>query len=136
MDPYILTRDDAFAGLAAAGAARAEVAFHGGNDEGGAESITLYDADGTELHTLEEWYPGHRGSGEPPPTALERLAYTLVRPVYDRYGGFAGDFSVSGVVVWDAAARTVTIEGQESVAQYESFEEEWDGFPDDDREEG
>lgn len=48
------------------------------------------------------------------------LAAALAAPVYDEYSGFAGDFSVSGHVVWDAKKRTVKMDGSET--EYVPFE--------------
>jgi len=40
------------------GAVRAVVEFSGGNDEGGAESIALYDGEGREVGKVEGGHPG------------------------------------------------------------------------------
>lgn len=44
-------------------------------------------------------------------------------PIYEEYGGFAGDFSVSGRVTWDAETGTVSMSGEES--EYVPFEKEF-----------
>jgi hypothetical protein len=99
---------------------KAVVAYSGGNDEGGVESITLTVAlanGSTEERQFEPYvgsgYRYERGEWrqiEPPTDDDSILAQQLGAPVYERYGGFAGDFSVNGHVVFDVAASTVKIE--------------------------
>lgn len=97
------TRADAFAELANRGADRAVVEFSGGNDEGGPDSITLY-AGEDALTTLPAWYDGE---DDPKEQSNARLAAALSDPVFEQYGTFAGDFDVTGEVIWDVAAKTV-----------------------------
>lgn len=125
-----MTRDEVFDVLVAKEVVRAEVSFSGGHDEGGCDDVLLLAADGRVVQELREAWPEtvyDQASGrhieKPIPDGDAALAHALCRPVYNRYGGFAGEYCVSGTVVWDAAARTVTIGGKESVEQYESFEE-------------
>jgi len=47
---------------------------------------------------------------------------TLEAPIYDKFGSFAGEFYVDGVLVWDVVTGTYTLSGQETVQSYESFE--------------
>jgi hypothetical protein len=95
-----------------AGAVKAEIFFTGGNDEGGAEQITLTLGDGSQ----REVEPYSHGRDE---NSLDgRLAELLTIPVYDEYGGFAGEFQVEGTLLWDYAEKTVVMDGDES--QYES----------------
>lgn len=103
--------------MAEAGVARAAVEFSGGNDEGGVDAIRLYDADGKEVRSLEGWeetYAKSRGD----------LVRELERPVDDKYGSFAGDFYVRGTVVWDLAARSCVMDGEEQVSVGHSIFEE------------
>lgn len=94
------------------GVVRATVSFCGGNDEGHCDGITLDYGDGTNEALFE--YP--RPEGE-----KGKLLDLLTIPVYDRYGGFAGEFSVQGVLTWDYATKDVSMEGSEQV--WEGFEE-------------
>jgi len=99
-----MSRAEAFAELASRGADRALVEFSGGNDEGGPDSITLYDGD-APVCTLPAWPCG------PDATAAQkadaRFADALSDPVFEAYGTFAGDFDVTGEVIWDAEDKTV-----------------------------
>lgn len=125
-----MTRDEVFAELERRNAARAVVEFSGGNDEGGADRVTLHDEDDVEIAELQEDLPcyvyddAHKAHVPYEPTDDEeadaRLAETLTAPVYDEYSGFAGDFSVEGRVVWDVASRTVSMNGSET--EYVPFE--------------
>lgn len=143
-----MNRAQVFERLEELGAAKAVVEFSGGNDEGGADSITLHDAGGNEIGEVREYVPPYvvgadggwlkeevEGYGgrkclrpvvrehTPEEEAEMALAAALAAPVYERFHSFAGDFSASGEVVWDVAARTATMSGSESV--YEPFEEEF-----------
>jgi hypothetical protein len=114
------------------GAVRAVVEFSGGNDEGGAESIALHDGEGREVGKVEGGHPGGYWDPQkrrfvevaltPEQRAEAEFAEALEGPVYAEYGTFAGDFSVSGRVTWDARNCTVSMSGEES--QYVPFEKE------------
>ena len=97
--------------MTAMGIKRAVVSFSGGNDEGGVDEITAYNADGGEIGfgSTDRW-------GQ-----LEEL---LGRPVYDQYSSFAGEFYVDGEVTWDLSDRTVKMKGNERVDAYEGFDRE------------
>lgn len=98
------------------GIRRVHVSFSGGNDEGGADNIALiYDEDelvttdiGSALYSKED--PAHE------------ISNALAEPVYDEYGSFAGDFHVNGIVVWDVAKRTITMDGSFETTNSESVE--------------
>ncbi len=49
------------------------------------------------------------------------LAQALSAPVYDRYSSFAGEFSVSGEIVWEVGTQRVYMKGEESVDHYEDI---------------
>lgn len=100
-------RQLAFARLKEKGVARAEVEFSGGYDEGGVDSISLYDSEGIVVEKLNV----EDGFGE-----------VLSIPIYEKYWSFAGEPSVTGVVSWDVANETITISGDER----SYFEEEWE----------
>lgn len=124
---------EVFEKLRELGAVKAVVEFSGGNDEGGAEDIALYDAAGERIGEVDGdppgvcWDPEQERFVEVPITPEQRieaeLAEVLEAPVYEEFGSFAGDFSVGGQVTWDAKERTVTMSGEES--QYVPFEKEF-----------
>ena len=95
--------------------------FHGGNDEGFTEDITLENADGSPVAVIHEDYYGT----EEPFEGAQELAEALSRPVYDEYGGFAGDFEVEGRVIWDVSRGTISMEGSETL---EGSETDWAPF--------
>jgi hypothetical protein len=72
-----MTRVQVFAELAARGADRALVAFSGGNDEGGADSIALYVGE-AEIRELPAW-PSRGDSDQE--QADDRLVDALSFPV-------------------------------------------------------
>lgn len=125
-----MDNNEVFERLRERGAARAVVEFSGGNDEGGADGIVLYDAAGEAMGEVDDGPPGRRWNPEQgrfvevpitPEQRLEaELAEALEAPVYEEFGSFAGDFSVGGRVTWDTQKRTVTMSGEES--QYVPFE--------------
>jgi len=120
------------------GIARIEASFSGGNDEGGIDSITFYDADGNEVEAPPQpsvyrvyqggesaLYAGGWGQDRRPATAEEiaqNLVYKVIEaPVYDRYYTFAGEFYVDGTLTWDVTAGTHSMNGQESHEVWEEF---------------
>ena len=124
--------------LSTQGITKVVVSFSGGNDEGGADSAIAYYADGTEKDlSLVQVYVDHRTQthlvGEyvdgklttrpatPAEIAQAALMEALEQPIYERWGGFAGDFHVNGTLTWDVAARTAVLDGAESMAQSEGF---------------
>jgi len=117
-----MTRTEVFQQLRELGAVAAVVPFHGGNDEGFIEGITLKDADGNAVALIHEDYYGNT---EEPFEGAHHLAEALSQPVYDEYGGFAGPFEVEGRVVWDVSKATVSMEGSEAE---ESSEADWSPF--------
>ena len=73
----------------------------------------------------------YHGDAEEPFEGAHRLAEALSRPVYDEYGGFAGEFEVEGRVVWDVSKGTVGMEGFEAGEDSEtgeSSEDDWVPF--------
>lgn len=114
-----MSRAAVFAALRSRGADRAVVAFSGGGDEGGADSITLYKGE-QELSTLPpDAYIDKRTHGPVDPDV--ELADALSDPVHREYGGFSGDYDVEGAVVWETKGETVTI-AQDLRADYEHSE--------------
>ena len=114
-----MTRAEVFGRLRELGAVAAVVPFHGGYDEGFTEDITLKDAGGNPVAVIHEDYYGN--AEEPFSKGANQLAEALSQPVYDEYGGFAGEFEVEGRVIWDVSEATVSMEGSEA---WESPEDE------------
>ena len=123
-----MTRAEVFERLRELGAVAAVVPFHGGNDEGFIEGITLKDAEGNAVAVIHEDY---YGNAEEPFEGAHQLAEALSQPVYDEYGGFAGEFEVEGRVIWDVSGATVSMEGseaEESPEDEEGSEADWVPF--------
>lgn len=98
-----MTRPEVFAALLSRGVERAVVQFSGGNDEGGPDSITLFTGE-EALRTLPTWPSGRETTADE--KADLELADALSDPVFEEYGTFAGDFDVTGEVIWDAEGKT------------------------------
>ena len=109
-DRYTVDRTVLLNAMCEAKAIRAIVEFSGGNDEGGADSITIIHEDDSE--TNPDTY------GDDP------LAALLSRLPSEKYYSFAGDFDVTGTVTVcrNATDMSVTISGSER-AEYTNFEE-------------
>ena len=128
----VLSRDEMFTRLRQMNATKAIVEFsaEGRHGIGAVDSITLYDGEGNELPTkVEENYSGWRWDGAnyypvEPDTPNNELARALAAPVYERYGSFAGDFYVTGTVVYDVVAGTVKMNKSERVESWNSSEED------------
>jgi hypothetical protein len=141
-DLYI-TKEEVFVELKKRGIKEACVHFSGGNDSGSVEYIDFLMNDDTceqvgEMPMYyESWCNGvttyyRYGNGkcfEPVeerevyvPTAEEKFLDTLTRPVYDRYGSFAGEYDVSGMVVWTVDPPGVTFKVEESTVEYREFD--------------
>ena len=89
------------------GATAAVVSFSGKAGRGGSiTTITLDRADGQEPRTVQWW-------------DRDELAYALEGPVWDRFGGFAGQPSVRGTVRWTVADQLVVITGQRGDQRFE-----------------
>ena len=114
-----MTRAEVFERLRELGAVAAVLPFHGGYDEGFIEVITLKGAEGNAVAVIHEDY---YGNAEEPFEGAHRLAEALSQPVYDEYGGFAGQFEVEGRVIWGVSKPTVSMEGSE--ADWAPFEKE------------
>lgn len=99
------------------GVVRVEIKFSGGNDEGSCDSITVTYGDGS-IKDFTDYAYGRGDSFE------ERLVDLMLMPMYDKYGSFAGEFYVDGMLVWDYESKTVKMSGSETVESYEDFEDE------------
>jgi hypothetical protein len=96
-----MSPDEVFAEIRRLGAVSARVPFHGGNDEGLVESVELYDE-------ADEIVDGPTRYGS-------EFEEALAQPVYDEFGGFDGELSVDGEIVWDTRDGSVRIRGEETV---------------------
>lgn len=89
------------------------IGFSGGNDEGGADDMVIRRNNGDEEKS-DFW---RNLSTIIPSDIVEKLT----EPIYDKWGGFAGDFQVYGTLIWDVEKKDVYFQGQEST--YAPFEE-------------
>lgn len=101
-----MTREQVWRVLVLLGVVKVEIAFSGGNDEGGPDNVSVYFAD----EDILELYEPDTGSTSPEAKLLERL----IEPLYDRWGGFDGNFEVTGLYTWDVATQTVDADFSET----------------------
>jgi hypothetical protein len=128
----VMKRDAVFAILKDKGVAKVEVQYSGGGDEGGVNEIYLYDNAGKQVASMEEYYGASSVWDEAtktykpadPPNDEQKLSMALCSPVYDKYGGFAGEFYVSGTVTWDVTTGKINDHGVEEVRHDEDFDED------------
>lgn len=128
-----MTKEQVFAELEARGVAKAVAVFSGGNDEGGVDQITLFNEDDIEIGSLEPYYgrgqvyDSATGSWkpieDPDKTGDNDLAMALGGPSDDRWGSYAGEFYVSGEVIWTVADRKVKMDYDEEVPSSDHHEE-------------
>lgn len=96
-----LTTEQVWDELQRRGATIASVPFSGRAGAGGrTATITLSRLEHDQLITVERW-----GGGR------DELAYALEAPIFDRFGGFAGQPFTRGTLTWSLAERRVVIEG-------------------------
>lgn len=119
-DPGAWSRRQMWDELKRRGVAKVEVSFHGGNDEGGVDAIQLFSASGELLETLNEYNETVFDSVQRRHVKIEKdethlLTDALVKPVYDEYYSFAGDYHVEGTVTFDVATEKVRMSGTETV---------------------
>jgi hypothetical protein len=96
----LLSRQAIWDELERRGATAAMVSFSGKAGRGGSiTTITIDRVDGQGPQTVQWW-------------DRDELAYALEGPVWDRFGGFAGQPSVRGMVRWTVADQLVVITGQ------------------------
>jgi len=126
-----LTRSDVFRILRERGVGLAVVEFSGGGDEGGVQGIELFSSSGNKMPDLDEDYGEtafNRNTNAyeqiRQPSADCVLADAMGQPIYDRYGSFAGEFSVSGTIEYDVEKETIKLKKSESVTTYVDSEED------------
>jgi hypothetical protein len=96
--------------LEACGATIATVPFSGWAGHGGRiEGIALSRLDGDELVDVERW------------SVRDELRHALEAPIWDRFGSFAGQPRIFGLVVWTAADRRVVIVGRRGNVRFEEI---------------
>ena len=106
----LLARDDVWAELERRGTTIATVPFSGRAGRGGSvDWIVLSRVDGNELVDVERW------------SARDELCYALEAPIWDRFGSFAGQPQIAGVVLWKAANRRVVIVGRRGHKRFEEL---------------
>lgn len=123
-----LTRNEMWAELEKRGVTKAEVHFSGGNDEGSIDHVYLMNDDEV-IATLQEEYimaVWEKGAWkyEKEHSLDGKLVNSLAEPVEERYGSFAGDFYVDGIVSYDVKNRKVMMNYDDSVQTSSSYEEE------------
>jgi hypothetical protein len=92
------------------GATIAIVPFSGRAGRGGeVGTIVLSRIDEREVVDVERW------------TGRDELAHALEAPIWDRYGSFAGQPSISGTVTWTLADRLVVIAGKRGDKVFEEL---------------
>lgn len=148
---HVDNRNKALRKLKDAGVSTVRLAFSGGNDEGSVYETVFLDADSnpvavslyenrayenTEYNQATKnwdtrWVVWENFSSTLPrqsrPATPDEIIHandidTLEAPIYDKFGSFAGEFYVDGVLVWDVVAGTYKLSGEETVQSYESFE--------------
>jgi hypothetical protein len=103
----MLSRQAIWDELERRGATAAMVSFSGKAGRGGSiTTITLDRVDGQEPVAVQWW-------------DRDELAYALEGPVWDRFGGFAGQPAVRGTVRWTVADQLVVITGQRGDQRFE-----------------
>jgi len=92
------------------GATIATVPFSGRAGRGGSvDRIILSRVQGDELVDVERW------------TGRDELCYALEAPMWDRFGSFAGQPQIAGVVVWTAPDCRVVMEGRRGAEPFEEL---------------
>lgn len=132
-----MIRSQVFDKLVEMGVKKVVVGFTGGHDEGGVDSVVLTMNDGKEQEMPDpniawdsynkRYYrfgQGYDHTASAVPTGDELLHLALIRPVFDKYHTFAGEFSVEGQVVWDVEERTASMRANEWTEQSSGVDEE------------
>lgn len=94
---------------------KVNVYFSGGNDSGSVEKYEFILASGDTV----SWKDAEIA------TLHKDLPDSLEKPVWDKYGSFAGEFYAEGHVVWDVKERTVGMKGFEEVRHNETIDEDF-----------
>lgn len=113
-------KNDTFAALRALNVAKVEITFSGGDDQGGPDSTTFVLNDSQTINCPWQMVWPERDL-TPQETAINDYLDFLEAPIYERWGGFAGEFYVEGTLIWDVASETCRMWGTERVETYEDF---------------
>ena len=119
---HIPTPGQALEMLKAVGVSRVNLRFYGGHDSGDVEEVTVEIDEPGITFQYDELFGDHdigytKTDDERPHGFTQsriRLKDALADPIWSRYGSFAGDFSVSGNLVYDCVKGTVEMSGEES----------------------
>ena len=129
--PRSKSKSELFQFIRNKGGDEARVHYSGGGDEGGVNSIEIVAAGGKVVCTLNEPYSSSRYDPATQSWVTEKSAdpdapflTDLCAPVYDKYGGFAGETYVDGVITWDANTCTIKDVGNAEVPQTEHYDED------------
>ncbi|RDJ34924.1 MAG: hypothetical protein DWQ19_08805 [Crenarchaeota archaeon] len=99
-----MNRQEAFEELVRRGMAEAKVEFSGGGDEGGVDNVILTDDKGNH-HEISPYQCDSKD---------EEFIEALSEPIDNEYGSFAGEFQVSGCVIWNVADKKVRMQKAET----------------------
>jgi hypothetical protein len=116
-EQVVIDKKWAMAQLKSKGINNVEVIYSGGHDEGGTDEILVYYEDGRkdtwdESEVPVRTYDWHLQKwNQPEMTDQQHLIDQLVKPVYDEYGGFAGESYYNGKIIWNVAENTVVNSG-------------------------
>lgn len=118
-----------FDALAEVGVTTVIVTFDGYGDSGQVESIDASNAQGEVALPAGEVALSSPGDGEaveqiatPVKEAIEELAYDLLR---DTHAGWENNDGAYGEFTFDVAARTISLDHNESYTAIESYSHEW-----------
>jgi hypothetical protein len=106
----LLSGESVWQELEARGATVATVPFSGRAGRGGrVDRIVLSRLDRDVLVDVEPW------------TGRDELWYALEAPIWDRFGSFAGQPLIVGIVIWTTPDRRVVIEGRRGDKRFEEL---------------
>lgn len=104
-----------------AGAVRLEAHYSGGNDEGGVDTIELFDVKGKKMEAPEAWIERKPTADDAPYRIRDGVVHDY-HPLYEaadnmlatEFGSWAGDFTAYGVLHADVTTGKVTRSGEMS----------------------
>lgn len=129
----MLHRERLTAAFEKRGIVSASVDFSGGNDSGGVDGITFYDADGNTMDVESRFHSSHNYvDGQYVQTELtaeqvedNNFLNLVEAPVSWKWGSWAGDFSASGTLKYDLSGALdgyYIMEYEESSYEYHTEE--------------
>lgn len=101
-----------------AGAVRLEASYSGGNDEGGVDGISLFDAEGKEMPSPDGWIE-RDAKPDDPPYRVRDGKVSDYHPLWQaadsmletEFGSWAGEFSAYGTLFADTVTGEVKRSG-------------------------